>query len=486
MIELSDFSARIIQLTPEEIIIYVGENRSQLKLMFINLEVEELSIEQCSTVLLRLSSLDLARELKESGEIQFLYKEFGLFLKKANKQGHVENCANELSNNIFKNRLIAWLHHKHYTSARSHIGLFEAYLEKLSIAITDGEEDYENDVLRDLHTYYQEASALLENYGRYDLLQQFQDQFGDEELIERHKVLDSYQINKHQFTTAVVIVEERDKIYEPSVFTASLFETKFLRYIKDHHRTIWYEILLGYDAQTIRKRIINFGQAHFDNTYEHLNANDIVKLYSYFNMRKHFFSSLYLLERFDLIYRYHNVNGRIKFIDIGCGPATSGIALVDHLYTKQGGTVSFDYFGVDFYQSMREEAEYMMRNDVYVGENSTFYMERLGQLNYDDLDNANSIFVNTCYLFASDSLDEEELARDVMFIRKAKEKIPFYLLYQNTTEVGKNTKYNSFKTHLGEFKVVFSRTCSIFYNTKRNNYNSPTRENVNFEILEII
>ncbi|AZA99226.1 hypothetical protein EG359_06225 [Chryseobacterium joostei] len=486
MMELSDFSARIIQLIPEEIINYVAENQSQLKLMFINLEVDALSIEQCSTVLLRLSSLDLVKDQRETGEMQFLYKELGLFFKKANKQGHVENCAGELSTNIFKNRLIAWLHHKHYTNARSHIGLFENYLEKLSLAITDGEEDYENDVLRDLHTYYEETSELLEEHGQQDFLQQFQELFDNNDLIERHKVLDCYQINKHQFTTEVVIIEEREKIYEPSVFTAALFEAKFLNYVKDHHRTIWYEILLGYDAQTIRKKIINFGQAHFDKTYEHLSANDIVKLYSYFNMRKHYFSTLYLLERFDLIHRYHNVNGRIKFIDIGCGPATSGIALVDHLNTKHAGVVSFDYFGVDFYNSMREEAEYMMNNDVYVNENSTFYMERLGHLNYDDLDDANSIFVNTCYLFASDSLDEEELARDVMNVRKAKEETPLYILYQNTTEVVKNEKYNSFKTYLGEFNVVFSAKCRIFYNTKRNSYNSPTLENVNFEILEIV
>ncbi|WP_333621111.1 hypothetical protein [Sphingobacterium multivorum] len=485
MIDISDFSARIIQSTPEEIIQYVADNRNPLKLTFINLEIIRDTIDRCSSILMYLSSLQLPVEVKESNEIQFLYKELGLFFKKANKQGLVANCSNQLVANIFKNRLKAWLHHKHYTNAESHCKLFASYLEKLSIAITDGNEDYENDVLRDLHNYYLDTMALLEKRGHHVLMQEFEELFESETLIGKYKLLDIYQRSKNQFTAGLLIVEENHKIYEPSVFTDALFEDKFLAYIRNHQNTVWYEILLGYPTFTIRNEIINFGQAHFDNSYGALSSSDIVKLYSYFNMRKHYYSTLYLLERFNRLQDFHGTNGRIKFIDIGCGPATSGIALTDHIHAIGGSEVSFDYFGVDCYQSMRTEAAYMMDNGVYENNNSTFYLERLGDIDYEDLNNANSIYINTCYLFASDSLNEVELAKDVLNVKKAQGEVPFYILFQNTTDATKSVKYNNFKEQIGNFTVRLEGTSLIRYNNRRNSYFSPTEEAVYFEILEI-
>ncbi|SIS62281.1 hypothetical protein SAMN05421786_101569 [Chryseobacterium ureilyticum] len=486
MIPLSDFSGKIIQSTPAEITEFISGNRNLLKLMFINLDITKDNTDRCSSILVHLGVLQLPQEEEESNEIQFLYKELGLYFKKANNKGLVSNCSNHLTENIFKNRLKSWLHHKLYLSADSHCKLFENYVVKLSAAITDGDEDYENDVLRDLHSYYLETVALLERLNLHELKEQFQQLFENDELIEKYQLLNIYQQNKHQFTAEVVIGEGIEKIYEPSVFAEELFEDKFLRYIRTHEDTVWYQVLLGYDTYTIRKKIINFGQAHFDNTYGSLTANDIVKLYSYFNMRKHYYSTLHLLERFNRIHNFHQTNGRIKFIDVGCGPATSAIALIDHLHAINGDSVSFDYFGVDYYTSMREEAANMMTNEVYLNDGSVMYIKRLGNIDYDLLSNANSIYINTCYLFASDSLDEEELAHDVMNIRRAKEDIPFYILFQNTTEHSKNVKYNAFKGFLGDFKVLFGESSLIRYNNRRNSYHPPTEETVAFEILELL
>jgi len=486
MIQLADFSGQVIQSTPEEIIEFIAGNRGLLKLLFINLDINKDNIDRCSSILVHLGVLQLPAEVEASNEIQFLYKELGLYFKKANNKGLVSNCSNHLAENIFKNRLKSWLHHKLYLSAESHCKLFEIYLEKLSAAITDGDEDYENDVLRDLHTYYLDTVALLERLNHHELKEQFQQLFENAELIEKYQLLNIYQQNKHQFTIDVVIGDGIQKIYEPSMFAEELFEEKFLHYIRTHENTIWYHVLLGYDTFTIRKNIINFGQAHFDNTYGRLTANDIVKLYSYFNMRKHYYSTLYLLERFNRIHNFHDTNGRIKFIDVGCGPATSGIALIDHLHAINSDTVSFDYFGVDYYSSMREEAAHMMNNKVYLNDGAVMYIQRLGHIDYELLNNANSIYVNTCYLFASDSLNEEELAHDVMTIRKAKENVPFYILFQNTTEFAKNVKYNAFKGFLGDFKVLFEESSLVRYNNRRNSYHPPTEETVAFEILELL
>lgn len=485
MINLSEFRDMVLQSKAEEIIDYIAANRNRLKLMFINLEVDKDIDRQASTIVSYLSGLQLSVDAKESDEIQFLYKELGLYFKKVNNQGLVSNCSTHLAENIFKNRLNAWLHYKHYSEPESHCRLFDKYLRKLSTALTDGVEDYENDVLRDLHTYYLETAALLVRLNRQDLLEVFEELFENDELCEKYQLLNIYQENKHQFTAEVTIEDEILKIYEPSVFTEKLFEDKFLHYIKNHNSTDWHQVLLGYNSFTIRNEIINFGQAHFDDTYGNLTANDIVKLYSYFNMRKHYYSTLYLLERFNHIHEFHGTNGRIKFIDVGCGPATSAVALIDHLHTINLDKVSFDYFAVDYYQSMREEAEYMMENEVYEDIGSNFYLQKLGDINYDLLNNANSIIINTCYLFASDSLDEEELAQDVLNIRRVKPEVKFYILFQNTSDETKNEKYNNFKEYLGEVTSLFNTTSLVSYNNKRNSYYPPTQERVYFEILEI-
>ncbi|WP_139419362.1 class I SAM-dependent methyltransferase [Chryseobacterium mulctrae] len=483
---LQDFQDTILQLNAQEIIGHISINRASLKLMFINLDVNRGNTDLANQILVLLSTMQLDDQTEGSEEIQFLFKELGFYFKRANILASVMNCSNHIGENIFKNRLRAWMHHRQYRDAESHCRLFGKYLEKLSSAITDGVEDYENDVLRDLYTYHVQTAALLEGKGKIAALHTFEELFEDPDLLQQYPILEIYQQNRQQFTAEIAIEDEVKKIYEPSIFTEALFNNKFLDYLRNHPRTEWHEILLGYDQYTVRKKIINFGQAHFDDLYGHLTSNDIVKLYCYFNMRKHYYSSLYLFDRFNHIARFHGTNGRIKFIDVGCGPATSGIALVDHLYSDSAELVSFDYFGVDYYGSMREEAEYMMQNSAYNDQGTTFYLADLAELGYELLDNANSIYINTCYLFASDSLNENKLAEDVMHIRKSKPDVPCYLLFQNSTDPAKNVKYNNFKRLLRYVEPpIFSTTARVSYNNRRSSMFGPTHEDVYFEILEL-
>jgi hypothetical protein len=135
---------------------------------------------------------------------------------------------------------------------------------------------------------------------------------------------------------------------------------------------------------------------------------------------------------------------------------------------------------------MREEAEYMMQNSAYSDQGTTFYLADLAELGYELLDNANSIYINTCYLFASDSLNENKLAEDVMHIRKSKPDVPCYLLFQNSTDPAKNVKYNNFKRLLRYVEPpIFSTTARVSYNNRRSSMFGPTHEDVYFEILEL-
>lgn len=129
----------------------------------------------------------------------------------------------------------------------------------------------------------------------------------------------------------------------------------------------------------------------------------------------------------------------------------------------------------------------MMQNSVYDHVNSMFTIESLAAFNFDRLDNANSIFINTCYLFASDTLDEKQLAAEVMNIKHAKRDVPFYILFQNTTDPAKNVKYNNFKGHLNIVgDPLHSTRTWIRYNNRRGSFYPPTEELVYFEILELV
>ncbi|PXY46498.1 hypothetical protein [Flavobacterium hydrophilum] len=479
------FHSEVLQINEIQLIDLISKNKRELKLLFINLEIEPSNTELLGQILVHLSAQELTDNARNSEEIQFLFTELAFYFKRNNNQGFVVYALEVICDSVLKNRLNAWIQIKQYSDIESNVLMFEEYLKKLSTAITDGVENYENEVLRDLNNYYVATIELFNEKNRQELLEKFNELFTSEELQNVFPILKYYDENKFQFSGEIQIKEIAYKIFEPSLFTESLFNDKFLNYIRHHSSTNWHRILLGYDNNTIRSQIIHFGQTNFDNGYKELKASDVVKLYSYFNMRKHYYSSLSLFERFDQFNKLYKSNGIIKFIDIGCGPATSGIALIDYLSSIGNTPVSFDYFGVDYYKSMRDEAKIFMDNSLYTSVSHEEYITSLNDFDFDWLANANSIFVNACYLFASDSLDEIELAKSVQNIKKAKPDVPFYFLFQNTTNPLKNTKYFKFKNQFANSKELLTENNTIRYNNKRNSTFPPESETIFFEILEI-
>ena len=474
-----------LQLKEADIISFISSEKKVLKLLFINADPSTENSLLLSQIQIYLGEIQLSDNAARSEEIQFLYTELAFFFKRNNEMGPVFDCINLIEESVLKFRLKAWLHYKQYTNNDSHINLFRKYLLKLSAAITDGVEDYVNEVLRDLNVYFNSTTKTLTDLGESELINLFQSQFDDKEIQAEFPLLLLYALNKEQFADDIEINEIKTKIFEPSAFTAALFEDKFLSYIRNHPTTKWHHILLGYDNYTIRSTIIKYGQAEFDTPYDSLTTEDIVKLYSYFNMRKHYYSSMYAFDRLGLIQKYYGTSGSIKFIDIGCGPATSGIAFTDLIHSHTETTVSFDYFGIDYYSSMCAAAKNYMDNDVYIPGELTCYLKDLSDMNFDWLNNASCIVINTCYLFASGSLKEDILAENIVTLRKAVPETPFFVIFQNTTDKEKNHKYTTFKALIPGLSVLLSENAVINYNNRRNSYYTPTQETVFLEILAL-
>lgn len=422
---LQELQTTIVESEIERTLALVSKDSNEIKVMFHNLQITKENNNLCGQLIANINRL--LPKHKRSKEIQFLVVVMAFYFKKANKTAYITTCLMNLDDSILKNRLLAWHQYKKYTQVNSHIDRFEAYVTKLTNALSDENEDYIDDILLDIHNYKSEYSDFVE----------FQNLFQNELYLNKFVLLREYQKRKDTIGYRVETHDTIDKIYTPSVFSGNLFNDKFMAYIKNHPKTNWHQILLGYDNFTIRSEIIKFGQANFDSNYCDLLASDVVKLYCYFNMRKHFYTSLYLFERCSWLRAEIEKEGCTKFIDIGCGPATSGLALIDYLQQNGNRFIPFDYIGVDYYQSMLDKAADIMNNGAYQVCNRQTYVKNLNEIDREEIINANAVIINTCYLFASPSLDIDRLANEVNTILNLSQK-PRFLLFQNTTEPDKN------------------------------------------------
>jgi hypothetical protein len=452
---------------------FISENRNEVKLLFSNLVISTSVTNDCIELIRHIHSN--RRNGIDANGIQFFITSLAFYFKSANKPPFVQTCINNLQDNVLKFRLLAWFQYKfEYKQTKSHINRFSQYLEKISKAVADEQEDYLDDVLSDLHTYYFEFSHI----------DGFQELFDNSVLLNNYPILSEYKKRKGELDYRIELHENVDKIFTPSDFTEKLFHDKFIGYIKNHESTVWHTILLGIDTYTIRSEVINFGQANFDKPYRQLKPDDVVKLYCYFNMRKHYYSSLYLFERCSWIKKLILNEGCLKFIDIGCGPATSGIALTDYLLSTNNSKQQFDYIGIDYYDSMLSAAADFMTNSVNKECSGNNFIKSITEINNDDFSNANSILLNTCYLFASPTLKIDLLATEINNLLNSNSAIPRFLLFQNTTDDAKNIKYELFKTKILKHETLLSEKVTIKYNNQRNNFYPPVHESIYFEVLK--
>jgi hypothetical protein len=469
---LEDIKIQSVKYELTDLNDFISENRNEIKLLFSNLTIDFSTTKVCIELVRHIHS-NRKKGIEAEG-IQFLITSLAFYLKDANNKSFVFTCITNLKDNVLKYRLQAWFHWKNYTRSESHVKLFEKYLETLSQSVLDENEDYTDDVLSDLHSYFVEFSHIVG----------FQELFDKSDLLENYPILVEYQKRKGALDYRIELHENVDKIFTPSPFTEQLFNEKFIKYIKNHKSTVWNTVLLGFDNYTIRSEVINFGQANFDKPYKELTPEDIVKLYCYFNMRKHYYSSLYLFERCSWIKKLISKEGCLKFIDIGCGPATSGIALTDYLLSINNSKQKFDYIGVDYYDSMLAAAADFMTNSVYLECTNKEFIKSISEIKNEQFKNANSILLNTCYLFASPNLKIDLLANELNNLLNEYSTLPRFLLFQNTTDSAKNIMYELFKTKILKHEVLLSEKLTIKYNNQRNSFYPPVSESIYFEVLK--
>jgi hypothetical protein len=241
------------------------------------------------------------------------------------------------------------------------------------------------------------------------------------------------------------------------------------------------KIYLGYKTNEIHENVIELGKANFDEGYKNLKAFDKVDLYCFFNMKKHYFSSYALFSIFyDVILSKEKIN-KINFIDIGCGPATSGLAFIELIKEKNYAIDKFSYSGIDSAKTMLEKA--------------SFFIDKLGYpYSFDFIDSIDNIkkinnpteyltLINCSYLFASKSLEAKELSEK--FTTKFKKFDKIFILYQNSSVSENNKKWEEFKRHIPTI-VHFHIVENVKYKRRRTPESNVYSELVRFEVVQIL
>lgn len=299
-----------------------------------------------------------------------------------------------------------------------------------------------------------------------------------------------------EFLKGSFIVEEPDtdieigeNVYEPEQSFVSTFDKIVIQQIKADNRTQYPHILYGYNNDYIRNNVIEYGRTNFDQgTFEHSSA-DKVNLYCFYNMRKHYFSSLAIYKSFHDYFKtaFSNSNNRITFIDFGCGPLTSGLA-----FNQSFNSISnfhFDYVGVDISSAMLNKAKEFSESGLFNRDTKFQFAKSLNEISENYWESvftlSNIVILNFSYLFGN--LSKEDAERIAEKVNGLLDKYPlnkFVLVFQNSSMEKRNRSYLIFKKLVPRLQSVteFPKTEKVIYrNAIMSNFDKS--EEVYYELL---
>jgi len=238
-------------------------------------------------------------------------------------------------------------------------------------------------------------------------------------------------------------------------------------YFEQKHCIRWNQNVVAKDESFQRKSILRQGKANFITGESNLTPDQTALLYCRHYLQMHLASSRYLFDVYansQFGYQSPLNPDQITMIDFGCGPMTSGLALAWHAQEVHNKKLNVNYVGIDHAPAMLQLAQNFSRNKQLFSQNSNFQF--LAECNESQaliqcIESVEShpqkspIILNFSYLFASDSLEQYQLAQIVNDVLKYFNKRSFVILFQNPPLHYLNKKWFDFKNHLAcEFNVA--------------------------------
>ena len=245
-------------------------------------------------------------------------------------------------------------------------------------------------------------------------------------------------------------IEIGNDIYEPDQSFVETFDNLVIQPLKEHPKTQYPNLIYGYDHDYNRLNVIEYGRTNFDQgTLEH-SSMDKVNLYCFYNMRKHYFSSMAIFKNFSDYFKiaFTNSNNRITFIDFGCGPLTSGLAFNQHFSSIPN--FYFNYVGIDISNAMLTKAKDFSKSELFNRDSKFQFIKSLNDISEDYWESiftlSNLVVLNFSYLFGNLTKDDaEKLATKVNLLLDKFPLNKYVLVFQNSSLEKRNRTYNIFK-----------------------------------------
>lgn len=221
--------------------------------------------------------------------------------------------------------------------------------------------------------------------------------------------------------------------YDFSLTTKMVLDRHVNRPVITHPRSTR-DAKMGYGFSTVLEEILQKGRADFRVGFSGPNGDLTPKekclLYGFYNAKKHYAAARMIFDECRA-WLEPLIREGLTMIDIGCGPATAGVAFADCF-----PRASLDYRGVDIAPEMLTLGTAIMqdlKNHSWLDASSTFEWA----FNWRDLPAARRkhTLVMGCYLFASDSLDEQiaDLADYLKELSASAAGGTVFLFYANST-----------------------------------------------------
>ena len=201
---------------------------------------------------------------------------------------------------------------------------------------------------------------LANNFTYYKLLEFIRSKHGYFDVKKENFIQGNFHVPKY---------ETQDIDLSKAIFTTSdEFDKVFNEYVlcpvRQDKRTIWPSQIFGNDIQT-NLNAIGYGRINFTNQLKMfddyvMSPDRQVLIYCYYIMRQHYCSSMNIYRSYKdwISAQISSVSGRVHMIDIGCGPATCGIAFSELFLTEAPSMV---YTGIEISSAMKLKAQELLQ-----------------------------------------------------------------------------------------------------------------------------
>jgi hypothetical protein len=409
--------------------------------------------------------------------------------------GMLEHILSYLPESSVKYRLKALSQSQEIDNVQSdYINFFPKILQLLQKAESLEEENHTQKLVEFLTYYFRKAERKLTERNYLTELERLKEDFSSEENIDQFHFLGHISIQEHisgRYPHGLEIENLILPVLYPSPIMESHFKYNVNRPILRHKDSEGLSVLMGYDKMIVLNNILDRGKTKFDERYEGLEPSDKVLLYCYFNMKKHFFTSVAVFKKVwkSLHEIFTDNNYTPIFIDIGCGPLTSGLAMAELHQNETEESLRMNYIGIDISNAMIEKAKEFSQSELFHPDTTFSFFKSWNDIPKEKLEELagknNPFLLNASYLFAN--LSSNMVDNLVIFVKKLVHDFKnVHFIFQNPDRVDRNEGWERFKQQLRFEEINKEQKVEhVVYKTSKAAMREPGEEDVYYEILTL-